>query len=49
MGGAEIVAVEPYRGRYPQWFAHSLTVRSPHTESGTIEVAAGVDDWEASK
>ena len=38
-GFRTVLAVSKYHGRYPQWFNVSLTLSSPHTTSGRIEMA----------
>lgn len=34
-----VLEILPYRGRYPEHFNQTLKVTSPHTQSGTIELA----------
>lgn len=43
-GLSTILEVQPYRGRYPQWFTHVLKVTAPRTSRGWLEVAVGPDD-----
>jgi len=39
LAGRTVLAVAKYTGRYPQWFAWVVTLTSPYTESGKIEMA----------
>lgn len=38
-GMSRVLKVEPYRGRFPQWFTHVLTVTAPRTRAGHLEMA----------
>lgn len=35
-GLSTILAIEPYRGQYPQWFTHSVKVTAPRTRAGHL-------------
>ena len=37
-GRSTVLAVEPYRGRYPQWFALTVRVSAPRTRRGWLEL-----------
>jgi hypothetical protein len=39
-GKSTIIAIDPYRGKYPQWFRHVLRVTAPRTKRGWLEVCA---------
>ena len=36
--GGVVIAVEPYRGKYPQWFSWTVRVTATRTERGWLEV-----------
>jgi hypothetical protein len=36
---ARVMAVIPYRGRYPQWFNAVLILSAPNTKRGSLEMA----------
>ena len=36
--GSTILKVEPYTGRYPQWFKWNVLVSEPTTMSGTMKI-----------
>jgi len=40
-GRSTVLAVEPYTGRYPQWFAYSIRVTAPRTKRGWMELCVG--------
>jgi hypothetical protein len=35
---AKVLRVDPYRGRYPQYFTHVLTLEAPNTRKGELEM-----------
>lgn len=35
-GMSTILGVEPYRGKYKQWFTHDLKVSAPRTRNGWL-------------
>jgi len=35
---AKVIAVLPYRGRYPQYFNNVLRLHAPNTSSGALEM-----------
>lgn len=35
---AAVIAVEDYRGAYPQWFDKVLTLAAPNTRSGALQM-----------
>ena len=37
-GLSRVLAVTPYRGRYPQWFRFVLTLTAPATRAGSLEM-----------
>lgn len=37
-GMSTILAVEPYRGKYTQWFTYTLRVTAPRTRNGWMEL-----------
>jgi len=37
--GGVVLAVEPYRGKYPQWFTWAVRVTATRTKRGWLEVA----------
>lgn len=37
-GLSTVLAVEPYRGKYRQWFTHVLRLTAPRTQRGWMEV-----------
>lgn len=41
---ARIIAIEPYRGKYPQWFTHVLTLEAPSTRNGATQMTANEND-----
>lgn len=40
-GLSTVLAVELYRGRYPQWFTHVARVTAPRTQRGWMEICLG--------
>lgn len=38
-GMSTILAIEPYRGRYTQWFKFTVRVTAPRTRRGWMEMA----------
>lgn len=34
-----VLAVQPYSGRYPQWFKWVVTLTAPRTRAGKVEMA----------
>lgn len=39
-GCSTVLAVEPYRGRYTEWFSVVLRVTAPRTKRGWMEIVA---------
>jgi hypothetical protein len=37
-GMSRVLAVEPYRGRYTQWFAWTVRLTAPRTRRGWMEM-----------
>lgn len=38
---ASVLAVEPYRGRYPEFFKATLTLYAPRTMEGKLQMPVG--------
>jgi hypothetical protein len=38
-GLSRVLAVEPYRGKYPQWFSWVVKLTAPRTKRGWMEMA----------
>lgn len=36
-GMSVVLAIEPYRGRFPQWFTHTIRASAPRTRRGWME------------
>lgn len=38
-GKSTILAVYPYRGKYKEYFTHTLKLTAPRTQAGSLEMA----------
>lgn len=41
---ARIIEIQPYTGRYPHWFTHTLRLHAPETRKGWLEMSIDVND-----
>ena len=45
-GLSVVLEIVPYRGRYPQWFTHTVTVTAPRTRARSIQMAVDLRETE---
>jgi len=44
-GKSRILGIRPYRGKYPEFFTHTLALTAPRTRAGKLDMAVNEKEF----